>query len=97
MSTLMHVPNGAIGSALSEVSRVLKPAGTAAIGVWGGPDIEDYSDKDLREGKPPRFFSRRSDKRWMAMLREVGAVEVFESWGSNEDFFYQFAVVRRNQ
>lgn len=43
MSTLMHVPDSAIVSALAEVSRVLKPGGAAAIGVWGGPDVEDYT------------------------------------------------------
>ena len=97
MSTLMHVPDSAIGSALAEVSRVLKPGGAAAIGVWGGPDVEDYREEDLEKGRTARLFSRRSDHRWREMLAEIGTVEFFETWGSNDDFLYQFAVVRREE
>jgi SAM-dependent methyltransferase len=96
MSTLMHVPNSAIGAALSEVSRVLAPGGTAAVGVWGGPDIEEHRNEDLH-GRPPRLFSRRSSERWQSMLTDVGTVEAFETWGGEADFFYQWAVVRKQK
>lgn len=68
MSTLMHVPDSAIAVALSELSRVLRPGGTAAIGVWGGADVEEYSREDRVAGRTPRLFSRRSDQRWRSML-----------------------------
>jgi SAM-dependent methyltransferase len=97
MSTLMHVPDSAIGVALAEVSRVLRSGGTAAIGVWGGPDVEDHSNDDVRQGRPPRLFSRRSSERWKSMLAVVGTVEEFETWGGDDDFFYQWAVVRRQE
>ncbi len=97
MSTLMHVPEGAIEGVLVELGRVLTPGGRAAIGVWGGADDERTSDKDERTGRPPRLFSRRSDGRWRSMLAAVGTVETFESWSyDGTDFAYQWAVVRRD-
>jgi SAM-dependent methyltransferase len=93
MSTLMHIPNDAIDGALREVGRVLSPGGVAAIGVWGGPDVENYLDH--ARYSPPRLFSRRSDERWRAMLGAVGTVEHFERWDDAGDpFWYQYAVVR---
>lgn len=95
MSALMHVPNQAISAALSELARVLRPEGVAAIGVWGGPDVEDYGTEDRPVGKPRRLFSRRSDETWRTMLSQLGAVEDYDRWGSDDDFFYQYALVRR--
>jgi SAM-dependent methyltransferase len=95
MSTLMHVPDSAIDLALSELSRVLKPGGMAAIGVWGGPDVEERSETDRLPGKQARFFSRRSSERWRSMLAAVGRVDAFETWGDDDKFFYQWAVVTR--
>jgi SAM-dependent methyltransferase len=93
MSTLMHIPDSAIDAALAELRRVLAPGAVAAIGVWGGPDIEGVGDLG-RYG--PRLFSRRSDQRWQRLLETVGIVEVFENWHPDtEDFWYQWAVVRR--
>lgn len=96
MSTLMHVPDSAIAVALSELSRVLRPGGAAAIGVWGGADVEEYSREDPVAGRVPRLFSRRSDQRWRSMLAVIGTVEVFEIWrDGDKDFYYQWATVRR--
>ena len=94
MSTLMHVPDSAIEASLDEVRRVLRPGAVAAVGVWGGPDVEHHSDVDHYD--PPRFFSRRSDDRWRARLAaHVGDVEVFEAWTGDDDaFWYQWAIVR---
>ena len=94
MSTLMHVPESAISQALSELSRVLNPGGLAAIGVWGGRDVEERRSEDILEGKPPRLFSRRSNERWRTMLTAVGDIEAFETWGHEHDFFYQWALLR---
>jgi hypothetical protein len=70
------------------------PGAPAAIGVWGGPDVEHRSEIDTYD--PPRFFSRRSDERWRSLLATVGQVEEYETWaGGNSDFWYQWAVVRR--
>ena len=93
MSTLMHVPDVAIAAALSELRRVLAPGAVGAIGVWGGRDLEHRSDVDRYD--PPRFFSRRSDDRWRALLATIGEVEAFEAWPGDDDFWYQWAVVRR--
>jgi SAM-dependent methyltransferase len=94
MSTLMHVPDAAIAGALAELRRVLAPGGLAAIGVWGGPDVEHHIDGD-RFG-PPRFFSRRSAASWRSLLATVGVIEEFEGWDRRAgDWAYQWAVVRR--
>ena len=94
MSALMHIPNTAIDGAMRELARVLRPGAIAAIGVWSGPDVEHRSDKDLYD--PPRFFSRRSEERWRALLGIVGTVDVFELWGNDgDDFRYHFAIVTK--
>jgi SAM-dependent methyltransferase len=93
MSTLMHIPNTAITAALAEIRRVVARGGVAAIGVWGGADVEDHLSGRY---DPPRLFSRRTDDRWLAMLATVGTVEHFETWTDGEDpFHYQWARVRR--
>jgi SAM-dependent methyltransferase len=98
MSTLMHVPEVAIDGALDELRRVLAPGAVAAIGVWGGADVEGITGNDRIE--PPRLFSRRTDERWAAMLgARIGPVERFTTWfdGQPGDYWYQFAVVRRRE
>ena len=95
MSTLMHVPDTAIESALAELRRVLSPGATAAIGVWGGPDVEELSHGERYT--PARLFSRRSDERWKSLLSSLGRVEEFQTWGHGlDEFWYQWAVVRRD-
>jgi SAM-dependent methyltransferase len=92
MSTLMHVPDAAIAGALAELRRVLAPGALAAIGVWGGPDVEHHVAGNF---DPPRFFSRRSDARWRSLLAGLGTVEDFTTWADRgEDLRYQWAVVR---
>lgn len=94
MSTLMHVPSVAIAGALDEVRRVLASGGVLATGVWGGSDLEEHLDAG--NYGPPRLFSRRSDTTWQALLRRVGRVEDFRTWGEDrQPFWYQYALVRR--
>ena len=98
MSTLMHVPNVAIAAALSEVRRVLRPGAPAAIGVWGGTNVEGLHDADAYD--PPRLFSRRSDSRWRDLLSIVGTVEEFEHWSDpsgGTEHWYQWALVTRSE
>lgn len=92
MSTLMHVPNSAIRETLHEVRRVLAPGAVAAIGVWGGPDVEG----DRREyGGHRRLFSRRSDDTWRQLLDLLGEVTNFETWSQDDDdFWYQWSLLR---
>ena len=96
MSTLMHLPNSAIKSGLREIHRVLEPGGVAAIGVWGGRDVEERSDQDSYD--PPRLFSRRSDDTWRALLEIIGPIEHYDTWSRwpDGDGWYQYAVVRAN-
>ena len=95
MSTLMHVPDTAIVSALAELRRVLSPNAVAGIGVWGGPDVETLATEE--KYSPPRLFSRRSDGRWQGMLASVGRIEEFRTWGDDGVYWYQWAVVRREE
>lgn len=93
MSTLMHVPNSAIEETLGEVRRVLASGAIASIGVWGGPDIEDYGSQG--EGRLRRLFSRRSDETWRGLLELIGQVTLYETWSDDaDDFWYQWALVR---
>ena len=98
MSTLMHIPAVAIEGAMREIGRVLAPAAPVAIGVWGGPDVEHFSEHpvDLPSG-PRRLFSRRSERRWRSLLEIVGCIDSFEVWdyGSSdaEAFRYHLAFV----
>jgi hypothetical protein len=89
----MHVPNEAITDALAELRRVLAPRALAAVGVWGGPDVEHHLGID--DFDPPRFFSLRSDELWRSLLSTLGSVEDFETWDRRgNDFWYQWAIVR---
>ena len=93
MSVLMHVPSSAITGALRELHRVLAVGGLAAIGVWGGVDVENHLAGPY---EPPRLFSRRSDQRWRAMLGAIGVIEQFETWSAGDDpYWYQWALVRK--
>ena len=93
MSTLMHIPDATVEEALVELHRVLAPHALAAIGVWGGPDVEGLAVDEAYD--PPRLFSRRSDDRWRSLLGNVGEIEEFRTWGHQVDIWYQWAIVRR--
>jgi SAM-dependent methyltransferase len=85
MSTLMHVPDLAIDAAMREVARVLVPGATVAIGVWGGPDVEELLATPAGSAGPRRLFSRRSETRWRALLEVVGRIDHFEVWDDAAD------------
>ncbi len=93
MSTLVHVPDERLRSALTELTRIAAPGAPIGIGSWGGRDWEGTSD--FTRFDPPRFFSLRDHDRWRATLESVGAIEMFETFETaNEGWEYQFAIVR---
>ncbi len=98
MSTLMHIPAVAIESTMHELARVLVPDATVAIGVWGGPDIEHFSDLDAATpSRGRRLFSRRSESSWRPMLEIIGRIDDFEVWenanADDDTFRYHMAFV----
>lgn len=96
MSTLMHIPDIAIEDAMRDVARVCVPRASVVIGVWGGPDVEHFSDADPSSPSTGRrLFSRRSEGRWQGLLEIVGRVDDFEVWGDDtaddDRFVYHLA------
>jgi len=92
---LLHVPNVRMNTALTEITRVLRPGSPLAIGLWGGPDIEQTLTH--REIQLPRFFSWRSDEQLRAMLEPHGTLERFETWPDvdpDSELHYQYCVLR---
>lgn len=94
MSVLMHVPNVEIEVVLGELRRVLRPGGVAAIGVWGGDDVEHRRTQDPY--RPARLFSRRSNAVWRSLLQTIGPVRAFETWAHGDGWWYQLAYVQRD-
>ena len=95
MSTLLHVPDTRLGDALTEITRVLAPGAPLAIGLWGGPDIEQHLTH--REIQLPRFFSWRSDARIRELLMPHGTLERFETWPDSDpdsELHYQYCLLR---
>lgn len=95
MSTLMHIPDVAIEAAMLEIARVLAPDATVAVGVWGGPDVEHFSEVDpASPSTGRRLFSRRSEGRWRSLLEIVGRIDDFEVWedDSADDAAFRYHV-----
>lgn len=80
MSTLMHIPAVWIDGAMREIARVLAPGAAVAIGVWAGPDVENFGDTHSNPLGHRRLFSLRSETRWRALLDLVGRLDDFEVW-----------------
>ena len=94
MSTLVHVPDARLQTALAEVRRVAAPGAPIGIGTWGGRDWEGVSD--VTRFDPPRFFALRSHERWRELLAGVGTVEHYDTDcpPDTDGWEYQFAIVR---
>lgn len=94
MSTLLHVPDVDLHTALGEMARVLVPGSPVGIGVWGGIDAEGTRAEDVLE--PRRFFSIRSDDRLRELLGEHGTIERFDTWARDRTagWHYQWCVLR---
>jgi SAM-dependent methyltransferase len=93
MSVLMHVPDRDMGTALSELGRVLLPGAPAALGLWGGDDHEGELEDD--EIEPHRYFNWRSNDHLKALLEEHAEIEEFETWWVGDPpHLYQWCVIR---
>ena len=94
MSTFVHVPDERNDEAITEMLRVVQPAGLLGVGTWGGVDFEGLLEVgDLR---PYRFFSLASHARWRATLARHADVELFETFETDDPlrWEYQFTVLR---
>ncbi|MFK7917759.1 MAG: class I SAM-dependent methyltransferase [Ilumatobacter sp.] len=93
MSTLMHVPDAEMATALASISRVLRPGSPLAVGQWGGSLGAVYSERE-----PPgmrRLFDLRSAERNRDLLGSIGVVEHFDVWDTGpDDWEYHAAIVR---
>lgn len=94
-STLLHIADDDLDTAISELVRVVRPGAPVAIGVWGAETTREQHWGDASYG-PPRFFALRSDDDLRAALGRHGIVESFETWPAEaeSDLHYQWAVLR---
>lgn len=93
LSTLLHVADADLDTALAELVRVLVRGAPVAIGLWGAP----HSHEEHQEHSPygPRYFALRSDEDLRTALGRHGRVEQFESWPPERyGWHYQWAVLR---
>jgi hypothetical protein len=60
--------------AVQEVTRVVRPGGLLALGMWGavspGTRVDEHG----------RYFQQRTDDQVRGMLAAVGTVQVFDTW-----------------
>lgn len=94
MSTLLHLNHEELGAALSEIRRVVRPGGIAAIGLWGADATrEEYLQVD---GWPARYFHLLSDDDLRETLAHVGRLERWETWTPDSSpLHYQWALLER--
>lgn len=94
MSVLMHMPDADLHEALVEVSRVLRPGGLAAFGMWGGDGTSGINLDDTLD--PPRYFNWRTDEAMTDAIAVHLVVEEFETWTVGPRLQrYQWCVARR--
>ncbi|HET6299580.1 MAG TPA: class I SAM-dependent methyltransferase [Kribbella sp.] len=94
MSTLLHVADEDLDSALAEIVRVLRPAAPLAVGLWGDQVGAESLWRDGTDFGPPRFFSIRTDAMVRDALQRHGTVEHWLTWQGTGPMHYQWAVLR---
>jgi SAM-dependent methyltransferase len=94
MSTLLHVADEDLDSALAEIVRVLRPGAPLAIGLWGDQIGGERLWQDGTSFGPPRFFSIRTDDVVRDKLQRHGTVEQWLTWDDGGSMHYQWAVLR---
>lgn len=94
-STLLHIADDDLDTAIAELVRVVRPGSPVAIGLWGAPQSREQRWGDPAYG-PARFFALRSDDDLRATLARHGTVETFKTWegDTDTDLHYQWAIVR---
>lgn len=95
MSTLLHIDDEDLDTALAELVRVLHPNAPLAIGLWGDQAGREELWPDGTGFGPPRFFSVRTDDRLREALSRHGTLEEWATWSSGADaLHYQWVVLR---
>ncbi|MFC4946944.1 class I SAM-dependent methyltransferase [Pseudonocardia sp. GCM10023141] len=95
MSTLLHVADDDLDTALAEIARVLRPGSPLAIGLWGDRQGSESRWGERPEFGPPRFFSIRTDDGLRDALQRHGTLEQWATWpGADDRLHYQWAVLR---
>lgn len=95
VSTLLHIADDDLDTAIAELVRVVRPGSPVAVGLWGAPQTREHFWGNATYG-PPRYFAVRSDADLHAALARRGSVETFETWPGEDtsDLHYQWAVLR---
>lgn len=94
VSTLLHIADDDLDTAVAELVRVVRPGAPVVVGVWGSDET-----REQRWGKavygPPRFFALRSDADLRDALERRASIESFETWPDEDtDLHYQWVVLR---
>lgn len=94
-STLLHIADSDLDTALAELTRVVHRGSPIAIGLWGAQETHEERWGDPTYG-PPRFFALRSDADLQASLARHGTLESFETWPAEvaSELHYQWAILR---
>ncbi|TDO58257.1 hypothetical protein EV651_110293 [Kribbella sp. VKM Ac-2571] len=95
MSTLLHVADEDLDSALAEIMRVLRPQAPLAVGLWGDRRGGRQAWEDETSFGPSRFFSFRTDDGLPAALQRHGTIEHWTTWTDRAAMHYQWAIIRR--
>ncbi|MEV6278885.1 class I SAM-dependent methyltransferase [Nocardia sp. NPDC051832] len=95
MSTLLHIADTDLDSALAEILRVLRPGAPLAIGLWGDEQGSEQQWDDGSGHRPARFFSIRTDAVLQTALQRHGTLEQWLTWRGTDRLHYQWAILRR--
>lgn len=95
-SVLMHMPDSDLHEALAEFTRVLRPGGLAALGMWGGDGTIGINPEDTID--PPRYFNWRTDEAIQEAIRVHATIEQFDTWAvawhGGLELTYQWCLAR---
>lgn len=92
MSTLMHLMEHEVSSAIAAMAEVLVPGAPMMIGMWGGPRSDDIDDQQI-DGER-RLFSLRPIELNSRLLEAAGTVESAEVVPGQEGQDYQLFLLR---
>jgi len=93
MSTLMHITDDDIDTALAEIRRVLETGALLALGTWGCRTDGEQGATTLTNTFGQRAFTLRTDDEWRTRLAAIGTVESLTIL-KLDPWPYQEAIVR---